>query len=302
MKKILLLTGVILFWINSDYAQNTWTQKANFSGNARSGATGFSIGSKGYIGTGTGSTFASSNLMSDFWEYDPSTNVWTQKANFGGGARYNSTAFSIGNKGYIATGWAPGRQSDLWEYDPIANTWTQKANIGRIREASLTGFSIGSKGYMGLGTDVSMLNDFWEYDPNTNVWTQKANFAGSARYASTGFSIGNKGYVGTGYDGSLKNDFWEYDPIANIWTQKANFGGGSRANANSFSIGNKGYIGIGEVIRGGSVFYNDFWEYDPVADSWIQKANFGGSARAGATAFSVGGKGYIGTGYDGNFT
>ena len=31
---------------------NTWVQKADFGGIARSGAVGFSIGSKGYIGTG----------------------------------------------------------------------------------------------------------------------------------------------------------------------------------------------------------------------------------------------------------
>ena len=33
-------------------AANTWTQKADFGGTARCGAVGFSIGSKGYIGTG----------------------------------------------------------------------------------------------------------------------------------------------------------------------------------------------------------------------------------------------------------
>ena len=33
-------------------ATNTWTQKADFGGAGRYYATGFSIGSKGYIGTG----------------------------------------------------------------------------------------------------------------------------------------------------------------------------------------------------------------------------------------------------------
>ena len=37
-----------------------------------------------YIGTGNGNGY---NLYNDFWEYDPSTNTWTQKANFGGSAR-----------------------------------------------------------------------------------------------------------------------------------------------------------------------------------------------------------------------
>ena len=40
----------------------------------------------------------------------------------------------------------------------------------------------------------------------------------------------------------------------------------------------------------------DFWEYDPVANTWTQKADFGGAARDSAVGFSIGSKGYIGTG------
>ena len=41
---------------------------------------------------------------------------------------------------------------------------------------------------------------------------------------------------------------------------------------------------------------NDFWEYDPTTNTWTQKANFGGTPRDGAVGFSIGSKGYIGTG------
>ena len=50
----------------------------------RYGAVGFSIGSKGFIGTGV-DFFG--NYYNDFWEYNPATNTWTQKANFGGISR-----------------------------------------------------------------------------------------------------------------------------------------------------------------------------------------------------------------------
>ena len=40
----------------------------------------------------------------DFWEYDPATNTWTQKADFGGTTRSVAVGFSIGSKGYIGTG------------------------------------------------------------------------------------------------------------------------------------------------------------------------------------------------------
>lgn len=48
------------------YPQGTWTKKASFVGNApRYGPVGFSIGTKGYIGTGNLPTPAS---CKDFWE------------------------------------------------------------------------------------------------------------------------------------------------------------------------------------------------------------------------------------------
>ena len=49
----------------------------------------------------------------DFWEYDPAANTWTQKADFGGTARYYAVGFSIGSKGYIGTGWDGSYQKRL---------------------------------------------------------------------------------------------------------------------------------------------------------------------------------------------
>src|SRR5687767_11073325 len=60
--------------------QGTWTQKANYGGPATEKASGFSIGTKGYIGLGTSGT-------PDFWEWDQATNTWTQEANFTGPTR-----------------------------------------------------------------------------------------------------------------------------------------------------------------------------------------------------------------------
>lgn len=105
------------FW-EWDQETDKWTEKAAFAGGPRSGAVGFSIGNKGYIGTGIGEgpNYAS---YRDFWEWDQSTNVWTQKVNFGGTSRYAAVAFSIGNKGYIGIGKdRTNYPIDFWEYDP----------------------------------------------------------------------------------------------------------------------------------------------------------------------------------------
>ncbi|GAB3517401.1 Kelch repeat-containing protein [Emticicia fontis] len=267
-----------------------WVKKGDFGGTARQGAVGFSIGSKGYIGTGGAST---SPTMSDFWEYDPTTDVWTQKANFGGGVRRSAVGFSIGNKGYVGTGSGTGSvaRDDFWEYNPATNTWTQKANVGGGTRTDGVGFSIGNKGYIGTGVNKE---DFWEYDTTANVWTQKANVGGGVRNGAVGFTIAGKGYVGTGIAASIrKTDFWEYDPTTNTWTQKANFGGTARYGAVGFALANKGYIASGHD----GTPLRDTWEYSPTANTWTEKSSFWRDGRSEAVGFAIGSKGYVGTGF-----
>lgn len=303
MKTRLLLIFLLASFSLSINAQNSWSAKANFGGNAREGAAGFFIGSKGYIGTGW--DVSTINYKNDFWEWDSSTNVWTQKANFGGVAREDAVGFAIGTKGYIGTGtdggWADNHQ-DFWEYDPSSNIWTQKANYvgGLVRSA--VGFSIGDKGYVGTGSDNTnaLRNDFYEFDPVANSWAQKANFGGTARSEATGFSIGDKGYIGTGYDGADKQDFWEYNQSTDSWIQKANFGGVARYSATGFSIGSFGFIGTGTHSTS-YTYYVDFWQYNPSTNSWTQKTNYG-TACMNAVGFSSCTKGYIGTGGAGSST
>ena len=287
----------VVLTANGSGGSGTWTQKANLGSLGRQNAVSFSIGNKGYLGTG----LDGAACRNDFWEYDPTSNAWTQKANFGGGVRWHATGFSIGSKGYMGTGsdLTTGSKNDFWEYDPTLNTWTQKANFGGSAREGAKGFSIGNKGYLGTGFDplTGYTSDFWEYDPSSNAWTQKADFF-SSRYEAISFSGGNKGYLGIGgAAGGYANDLWEYDPSSNAWTQKAYFGGTIRGFSLGLSIGNKGYIGTGLDPRAG-VYKNDFWEFDPNANTWIQKTNFGGSSRGFATGFSIGNKGYIGTGID----
>ncbi|HUS00229.1 MAG TPA: kelch repeat-containing protein, partial [Chitinophagaceae bacterium] len=298
----LLTVAFFQIHINSN-GQGAWVRRANFP-TIRELGVGFNIGAKGYIGTGRNFNDATN----DFWEYDPVNNTWTQKADVPGGGRVQAVGFSINSKGYIGTGVGNGIfESDFWEYDPISNTWTQKADVpgGPRREA--VGFSIGPKGYIGTGSGDGLKNDFWEYDPSFDLWIQKANVPGGVRADAVGFGISDKGYIGIGGNGNqggfqppapvLKNDFWEYDPFSNTWTQKANFIG-FREYAVGFSMASKGYVGTGYIgdSWGNPIPTNDFWEYNPLNDSWSQKTSISTYGRYMAVGFSVGDRGYIGTG------
>lgn len=278
--------------------QGTWTQKANFGGNVKQQAVGFSIGSYGYLGLG----YEAFGYATDFEKYDPATNSWSPIANFPGGARWASVGFSIGNYGYVSTGFrsSPGTfYSDLWQYDPSTDTWAAKAAFPGGGRWYGVGFSIGNKGYVGLGYSSltgTFYSDIWEYDPVSDTWTAKAGFPGTRSFA-TSFTIGNKAYVvgGASLTGNCTNDVWEFDPAANTWTLKAPYPGTPCDRMVGFSINNAGYAGTGKATANGMVT-TDFYQYDPVTDTWTPVTFFAGSARTFAVGFSIGNKGYLGTG------
>ena len=295
MKKTLLsllffFLSFILLTIDSN-AQGTWTQKSNVGGVGRCGAIAFSIGTKGYIGTGQDSV-NSINPFMDFWEWNQATNVWTQKANFGGGTRAYAFSFPSGNKGYVGGGVSGGNvKKDFWRYDPVSNSWLQKTDFGGSFREFAVAFSISGKGYVGTGWGGSYKNDLWAYDTLSNSWTQKANLGGVKRDLAVGFAINGKGYIGTGIDslGNSLSDFWEYDPATNNWQQKANFISGIYG-LYGFAINGKGYL-----KRLG--LSGNFYVYDPIANSWVQKANFPSSnIKQYYVGFAIGNKGYLGTG------
>ncbi len=301
----------------------SWTAKANFGGTARFWAAGFSIGGKGYIGTGALDNTCC-NVVKNFWKWDPSVNppngTWTQMTDFGGTARYGAVGFSIGNMGYIGTGFDPTccYTNDFWEYDAANNWWTQKTNFGGAARYLAVGFSSATsgKGYIGTGDASPLKNDFWEFDPADaslgndvhgnpmGKWTARANFGGTARFEAVGFSIGNKGYIGTGWDGgaSYNQDFWEWDPSVNppngTWASKTAYAGGKIRYGVGFSIGSMGYIGTGQGSGAGANGVTAFYQYDPALNSWSAQTAFGGAARFAAVGFSIGSCGYIGTGYN----
>lgn len=296
-------TALVLFLIcpQTAYLQVAWTQKTNLGGVGRQNAVAFSIGNRGYIGTGYSS--APPYYLNDFWQYNPETDSWTQKASLGGVGRSGAVGFSIGGKGYIGTGYQNLSLSDFWEYDTTSNAWNRKADFPGGGRWSAVGFSIAGKGYIGTGIDSTLARtkDFWEYDTSSNTWTRKQDFGGTARNGATSFSIGTKGYIGTGIEvpgGFRRNDFWEYNPSTNAWINRASLPAPGRLGAVGFSIASRGYIGAGYVGSPTEPVWKDFWEYDQSSNTWTEKALFPGQERWRATAFAVGQLAYFGTGFE----
>ncbi len=292
---------IFLLCIITAHAQNTWDKMASFDGGQRERAVAFSIGSRGYVGTGVDTA---NQVKKDFWEYDPGTDSWTQKADFAGQARRDAVGFAIGNRGYIGTGlnnavsYLGTKQKDFYEYNPVNNTWTAKANYPGNSNHGIyyaCAFATSTKGYICCGKKgaSSYSQELWEWNQSTNTWTQRPTFPGGVRYGTAAFAIGDNGYVGCGADENIyREDFYQFNTTTNLWKQEADFGGSDRFNAVGFSIGEHGFISLG--TDGG--YQKDLWQYTPTTDSWLQKADLPASERRSAIAFVVNGFAYVGLG------
>lgn len=142
------------------YLGGQWRQIADFGGNARTGAIGFSVAEMGFAGLGASTQ---NQLYSDVWQYNPATNKWTRKSFFPGGGRKNAVAFSIGERVFVGTGWiGDGVTNDLWEYDALHDSYSPRSDFpGQSRSAAVA-FSVGTNGYIGFGFADA---DLWQYIP-----------------------------------------------------------------------------------------------------------------------------------------
>ena len=82
----------------------------------RANAVSFVIDGKGYLVTGE-----YGSLLSNYWIYDPATDLWEGEdlTAFEGSVRKNAVAFSTGTRGFVVTGQASSSYyDDTWELSP----------------------------------------------------------------------------------------------------------------------------------------------------------------------------------------
>ncbi len=198
-----------------DAVNQTWTQMADFEGEARRGASAFSYDGFGYIGLGQ----TALGLKNDFYKYNPNTNSWGQIGDFDGPARKNAVVISMGAQVYIGTGEASVDLNDFWEYQPWSDSWVARTSLPGLGRNGAVGWGIFPQAFIALGEDANgtLKNDVWEFNYFTNVWSQRANFPGTPRKLATAFVVNNTAFVGTGYslDG-YKDDFYSYTKVARI--------------------------------------------------------------------------------------
>ena len=196
-----------------DPLNNTWTQVANYPGQA-SGvyfATGFNAGGKGYV---CGGKLGSDWYTSKLYEYKPSVDTWAERAQFPGGTRYQMVSFSVNGFAYLGLGADEDiYRKDWWKYNPGSNEWNQMGDFYGAERAASVSFVLNEIGYIAMGTDGGYEDDVWEYNDGFDTWIMRENFPGKGRKFACSFTIGDTAYVGLGkaYNGG-KRSFNKYYP------------------------------------------------------------------------------------------
>jgi N-acetylneuraminic acid mutarotase len=99
---------------------DSWIKKKDIPGLGRTFSAGYSIDNKGFICGGYSPLeFEFRGYLKDFWQYDQDTDSWIQLPNLPGVGRQAPVGFSIGNDGYIGTGYNDlegYEQSDIYVF------------------------------------------------------------------------------------------------------------------------------------------------------------------------------------------
>jgi N-acetylneuraminic acid mutarotase len=250
-----------------------WERIQDFPGEPRKDAVAFIANGKGYVGTGVDED---DNRFSDFYEYTPAVDAdgkeigtWNLVAitNFPGTKRQGAVAFSIGNAGYVGTGYGvlEGEDrsllKDFYKYEN--GTWSPVLFDGE-KSRYATSFVINEKAYVVSGEGSAKY--VWEFDPSKG-WTSMDyldndnNREDVVRWNAASFVINNKGYIVTGKNPGLSREVWEYNPTKDEWVERTSLEieVSPRQDAIGFSINGKGFLATG---YNGS-YLGDMWEFEP---------------------------------------
>ncbi len=283
-----------------------WLQKVDFPEASASPAgnyipaTGVSVGNRGFI-------YRANRLF----EFVPATNSWTElnrRPATGTNGFSSSSGFSIGNVLYFTvTNVYDGQDVvQLWSYDLATNSWAKKADLPGVQRIAPFSFALNGKGYIGGGRTQAgtMLKDVYRYDPTTDSYLRITDYPGSYTVGISGLTDGLHGYLLDAGPGNPSaptasagtGKFYQFKDTTNTWTAMANMPlvGSTVMSAAGFSTGGRIFFKASYAANNStSNPRNDFQEYVPASNSWVQRADAGGGLRWFGAAFSINGKGYL---------
>lgn len=245
---------------------DSWTQLEDFPGDPRLKPIGLSINGKGYVGMGSRGSHYENSVFNDFYEFDPTTGQWTQRASFPG-LGGNDLAYAVINGCLYTTMGFTGysRSVETYKYDPATDAWT-KLEACPSGYSAPAFFAIGDAFYVAGGYQGRNIRTMFRFDAVGQKWSSVASMP-KGRIMSNGLTVSGKGYVllgrfwaGSENGGGLLSDVLEYDSNENSWTKRGEFPGGKRQAAMVFTIRDRGYVLMGE---NDFQLFSDVWSFKP---------------------------------------
>ena len=283
----------LLFILLPVYAfSQTWNQVASMPIGKHHPVT-FSLDGKGFAITGSNTLNAPTD---DVFQYDPSTNQWSELNSFPGTDRSFAIGQAYNGKGYLGFGLSNfSYLNDIWEYDPASDTWSQLTTCecsGRRHPAFIIK---DDKIYVGLGDDFSGDLDDWHiYDMITDTWTQVDDIPGDGRHHPFMFSAGDHVYAGMGHSGqTIYGDWHKFNIETDTWETMQDFPGEHRVAGTQFGHQGKGYVLSGDGSNHSFMPTGEFWEYDPQTDVWTELDPHPGVSRWAPGSFVINGAVYF---------
>ena len=237
---------------------------------------------KFYVLGGWGS---SGNRPGFNYEYDPATNVWTEKAGMPTAVHHQAQT-SYDGKIYVfggcTTGIAGADGSQFaWEYDPATDAWRTLRN-SPIKRCSPLAEVVDGKIYViggleplenGEGTRVTGLNLM--YDPVADTWTERSPMPTTRNHAFSGV-VDGKIYVMGGRQAAGRipvtsnTDVVEvYDPVTDLWGLPKQRMLMVRSGGGWATCGGRIWVGGGEwITRAFHGALRSLDAYDPASDTW----------------------------------
>lgn len=231
----------------------------------RSSHAGANVGGLLYSAAGAG-------LIRTTDEYDPGSDVWTNRADtplpgraVPGGAEAGGVLYIFGGTDGFNAG---DSLVDTDAYTPATNSWASEADMPTPGRHQMAAFSISGVVYAAGGETLndSPISRNETVAFSAGAWAARANLP-RGRGITAGTAINGKGYIAGGTETgteSFINDTDEYDPAGDAWTSKTDMPDSIRDHV-AFTYDGLGYFcgGTGGGNPVGSVF-----RYDPVGNSW----------------------------------
>lgn len=213
--------GLTNDWWRADGWQ--WQQVASLPATPRQYCAAVEVNGKGYLFGGIDGTGA----LNELWQYDPTTDSWTQMPSLPGDARYAAVAMSESDEliiayGMLASG-SPTREA--WVFMTQTSTWQQLEDAPGPARHRAASDAVGRMIYGGMDADGNALDDVWslEYLNGSLQWFAHAAMPGPRFGAKAAFGI----LVGGASSwSSIHDNVWRYN--GQSWSVLDPFPGGAR--------------------------------------------------------------------------